>query len=76
SGRVGMEGLVDSLEGGPSQPLFSGGGYHAAQQVRYEVPANETRSGFKSLSSPVGAYNALRIEELKGQEEIFVHAQR
>ncbi|MFN2944778.1 bacteriophage T4 gp5 trimerisation domain-containing protein, partial [Escherichia coli] len=32
---------------------------------------------FKSLSSPGGGgYNELRIEDRKGQEQIFVHAQR
>ncbi|WP_404880848.1 bacteriophage T4 gp5 trimerisation domain-containing protein, partial [Klebsiella pneumoniae] len=36
-----------------------------------------TRSVFKSLSSPGGGgYNELRIEDRKGQEQIFVHAQR
>ncbi|WP_416383692.1 bacteriophage T4 gp5 trimerisation domain-containing protein [Pseudomonas sp. B111] len=38
---------------------------------------NQTRSVFKSLSSPGGGgYNELRIEDRKGQEQIFVHAQR
>ncbi len=40
----------------------------------YELPANQTRSVFKSLSSPGGGgYNELRIEDRKGQEQIFVH---
>ncbi|EMO4475116.1 TPA: type VI secretion system tip protein TssI/VgrG, partial [Pseudomonas aeruginosa] len=75
--RVGMEVLVDFLEGDPDQPLVSGCVYHAAHTVPYELPANQTRSVFKSLSSPGGGgYNELRIEDRKGQEQIFVHAQR
>ncbi|HEJ2891960.1 TPA: type VI secretion system tip protein VgrG, partial [Pseudomonas aeruginosa] len=75
--RVGMEVLVDFLEGDPDQPLVSGCVYHAAHPVPYELPANQTRSVFKSLSSPGGGgYNELRIEDRKGQEQIFVHAQR
>ncbi|MCO3243003.1 type VI secretion system tip protein VgrG, partial [Pseudomonas aeruginosa] len=75
--RVGMEVLVDFLEGDPDQPLVSGCVYHAAHPVPYELPANQTRSVCKSLSSPGGGgYNELRIEDRKGQEQIFVHAQR
>ncbi|HCF1643331.1 TPA: type VI secretion system tip protein VgrG, partial [Pseudomonas aeruginosa] len=75
--RVGMEVLVDFLEGDPDQPLVSGCVHHAAHPVPYELPANQTRSVFKSLSSPGGGgYNELRIEDRKGQEQIFVHAQR
>ncbi|HCJ4910746.1 TPA: type VI secretion system tip protein VgrG, partial [Pseudomonas aeruginosa] len=75
--RVGMEVLVDFLEGDPDQPLVSGCVYHAAHPVPYELPANQTRSVFKSLGSPGGGgYNELRIEDRKGQEQIFVHAQR
>ena len=75
--RVGMEVLVDFLEGDPDQPLVSGCVYHAAHPVPYELPANQTRSVFKSLSSPGGGgYNELRIEDRKGAEQIYVHAQR
>ncbi|MDU0592369.1 type VI secretion system tip protein TssI/VgrG, partial [Pseudomonas aeruginosa] len=37
--RVGMEVLVDFLEGDPDQPLVSGCVYHAAHPVPYELPA-------------------------------------
>ncbi|WP_430735901.1 bacteriophage T4 gp5 trimerisation domain-containing protein, partial [Pseudomonas viridiflava] len=41
------------------------------------LPANKTRSTFKTLSSPGGGgYNELRIEDRKGQEQIYLHAQR
>jgi type VI secretion system secreted protein VgrG len=43
----------------------------------YDLPANKTRSTFKTLSSPGGSgYNELRIEDKKGAEQIFLHAQR
>ena len=75
--RVGMEVLVDFLEGDPDQPLISGCLYHAENQVPYALPANKTRSVFKTNSYPGGGgYNELRIEDRKGQEQIFVHAQR
>lgn len=75
--RVGMEVLVDFLEGDPDQPLVSGCLYHAENVVPYALPGNKTRSVFKSNSYPGGGgYNELRIEDRKGQEQIFIHAQR
>ncbi len=75
--RVGMEVLVTFLEGDPDQPLISGCLYHSANVVPYGLPANKTRSTFKSMSSPGGGgFNELRIEDKKGQEQIFLHAQR
>ena len=75
--RIGMEVLVTFLEGDPDQPLVTGCLYHAEHVVPYELPANKTRSLFKTLSSPGGGgYNELRIEDKKGAEQIYLHAQR
>jgi len=75
--RVGMEVLVTFLEADPDQPLVTGCLYHAEHQVPYDLPANKTRSVFKTLSSPGGGgYNELRIEDRKGAEQIYIHAQR
>ncbi|WP_313239170.1 type VI secretion system Vgr family protein [Stutzerimonas kunmingensis] len=75
--RVGMEVLVTFLEGDPDQPLVTGCLYHKEHQVPYHLPANKTRTVFKTLSSPGGGgYNELRIEDRKGAEQIYLHAQR
>ncbi|MBT1120396.1 type VI secretion system Vgr family protein [Stutzerimonas nitrititolerans] len=75
--RIGMEVLVTFLEGDPDQPLVTGCLYHAEHVPPYELPANKTKSVFKTLSSPGGeGYNELRIEDRKGAEQIYVHAQR
>ncbi|QFT24632.1 Phage-related baseplate assembly protein [Pseudomonas sp. THAF187a] len=75
--RIGMEVLVTFLEGDPDQPLVTGCLYHAEHVVPYDLPTNKTRSVFKTLSSPGGGgYNELRIEDRKGAEQIYVHAQR
>ncbi|WP_410961778.1 bacteriophage T4 gp5 trimerisation domain-containing protein, partial [Salmonella sp. SAL4359] len=51
--------------------------YHSENRVPYELPQNKTRSVFKTDSYPGGGgFNELRIEDRKGQEQIFVHAQR
>jgi type VI secretion system secreted protein VgrG len=75
--RIGMEVLITFLEGDPDQPLVTGCLYHKEHVVPYDLPANKTRTLFKTLSSPGGGgYNELRIEDRKGQEQIYLHAQR
>ncbi|HUE91700.1 type VI secretion system tip protein VgrG [Pseudomonas sp.] len=75
--RIGMEVLVTFLEGDPDQPLVTGCLYHKEHVVPYALPANKTRSVFKTLSSPGGGgYNELRIEDKKGEEQIYLHAER
>lgn len=75
--RVGMEVLVSFLDGNPDRPLVTGCLYHAEHQPPYELPANKTRSVFKTCSSPAAeGHNELRIEDRAGQEQIYIHAQR
>lgn len=75
--RIGMEVLVTFLEGDPDQPLITGCLHHAEHVVPYELPTHKTRTVFKTLSSPGGdGYNELRIEDRKGAEQIYIHAQR
>ena len=75
--RIGMEVLVTFLEGDPDQPLVTGCLYHKEHVVPYDLPANMTRTVFKTLSSPGGGgYNEIRIEDKKGEEQIYIHAER
>ncbi|HCP53534.1 MAG: type VI secretion system tip protein VgrG [Pseudomonadaceae bacterium] len=75
--RIGMEVLVSFFEGDPDQPIISGCLYHKRHNTAYVLPANKPRSSFKTLSSPGGGgFNELRIEDKKGEEQIFVHAAR
>ena len=58
-------------------PLVMGCLPNAAAQVPLDLPADKTRSIFRSQSSPGGGgYNELRIEDRKGAEEIYLRAQR
>jgi type VI secretion system secreted protein VgrG len=75
--RIGQEVLVDFLEGDPDQPIIVGSVYNAVQRVPYELPANQTVSTLKSNSSKGGdGFNELRFEDKKGDEKIFVHAEK
>ncbi|HUS04977.1 MAG TPA: type VI secretion system tip protein VgrG [Bryobacteraceae bacterium] len=77
--RIGHEVIVDFLEGDPDQPIIIGSVYNNAQMPPYELPANQTQSGYKSRSSKNGAsanFNELRYEDKKGSEDIYFHAEK
>ncbi|MCP8467667.1 type VI secretion system tip protein VgrG [Pseudomonas sp. ZM23] len=75
--RVGMEVLVSYLEGDPDQPLVHGCLPNKLRPVPYALPEHKTRSVFKTNSSRGGGgSNELRIEDRKGAEQIYIHAQR
>ena len=75
--RIGMEVVVDFLEGDPDQPLVTGCVYNGVNKPPYDLPANATRSTLKTLSSKGGnGTNELRFEDKSGDEEVFLQAQK
>lgn len=77
--RIGQEVVVDFLEGDPDQPLITGRVYNAQQMPPWDLPANATQSGVLTRSSKGGAYgnaNALRFEDKKGSEQVWLHAEK
>jgi type VI secretion system secreted protein VgrG len=77
--RIGQEVVVDFLEGDPDQPLITGRVYNAEQMPPWELPANATQSGILTRSSKGGAYgnaNAIRFEDKKGAEQLWIHAEK
>jgi type VI secretion system secreted protein VgrG len=77
--RIGQEVIVDFLEGNPDNPIVTGSVYNAEQMPPYELNANKTQSGIKTRSSQKGSaenFNELRFEDKKGEEEIYVHAEK
>ncbi|MGJ7514168.1 type VI secretion system tip protein VgrG [Pseudomonas baetica] len=75
--RVGMEVLVGFVDGDADKPLVMGCLPNALRPTPLDLPADKTRSIFRSQSSPGGGgFNELRIEDRKGAEEISLRAQR
>ena len=50
--RVGMEVLISYEDGDPDCPLLTGYLFNTANTPPYELPANKTRSVFRTLSLP------------------------
>ena len=75
--RIGQEVLVDFLDGDPDRPIVTGRVYNGANMPPYDLPANQTRSTMKSLSSKGGkGFNEIRFEDKAGDEQLFVNAER
>jgi type VI secretion system secreted protein VgrG len=77
--RIGMEVIVEFLEGDPDRPIVTGCVYNADYMPPYALTANKTQSGWKSRTSTGGGesdFNELRFEDKNGQEEIYFHAQK
>lgn len=75
--RVGMEVLVSFLEGDPDQPLVTSCLPNASHLPAYALPQHKTRSVLRSRSSPGGGgANELHLEDRRGEELIYLRAQR
>ncbi|HBG06224.1 MAG: hypothetical protein A2075_00750 [Geobacteraceae bacterium GWC2_58_44] len=77
--RIGDEVLVDFINGDPDWPIVVGNVNNAASPALYRLPANKTRSGIKTRSTPGGGpdnFNELRFEDRKGSEEIYLQGEK
>jgi type VI secretion system secreted protein VgrG len=75
--RIGMEVIVQFVDGDPDRPLVTGCVYNADNALPYPLPEEKTKSTIKSRSTlGGGGFNELRFEDKKGAEEIWLHAQR
>ena len=75
--RIGMEVVVEFLDGDPDRPLVTGCVYNGRNPPPYALPADKTKSTIKTNTSPSdGGFNELRFEDQRGVEEVFIHAER
>ena len=75
--RIGQEVIVDFLEGDPDRPIITGRVYHGDNLPPYPLPQNKTKSTIKSNSSKGGGgFNEFRFEDQKGQEEVYLQAEK
>jgi type VI secretion system secreted protein VgrG len=75
--RVGNEVIVEFLDGDPDRPIVIGRVYNGTNLAPANATNRPTYSAIKSNTSPFdGNYNLIAFEDLKGAEEIIVHAAR
>jgi len=75
--RIGQEVIVEFLEGDPDRPIVTGRVYHGTNTPPYSLPDQKTKSTIKTNSSTGGdGFNEIRLEDKKGEEQIFIHAEK
>ena len=85
--RIGQEVIVDHIDGDPDYPIITGRVYNADQMPPWSLPDNKTQSGILTRSSKGGAAgaglkatpgdaNAIRFEDKKNEEQLWLHAQK
>ncbi|VAW66591.1 VgrG protein [hydrothermal vent metagenome] len=74
--RIGMEVVVNFFDGDPDRPIITGSVYNGDNKPPF---SSKTQSGIKTRSSKGGSpanFNELRFDDLKGSEQIFIHAEK
>jgi len=75
--REGQEVFVDFLEGDPEQPVIVGRLFNQTNPVIERLPEHDTRSAWKSDSSPGSSgFNEILFEDRKGSELVHAQAQQ
>jgi type VI secretion system secreted protein VgrG len=77
--RIGMEVVVEFLEGDPDRPLVTGCVYNGDNRYPYDLPANKTQSGWKSRSTKNGSehnFNEFFFEDKKGDELVRLQCEK
>jgi type VI secretion system secreted protein VgrG len=75
--RIGQEVIIDFFEGDPDRPVVTGCVYNGLNMPPYPLPDKQSISTIHSESTIGGSgYNELRLDDLKGSEEIYLQAEK
>jgi type VI secretion system secreted protein VgrG len=75
--RIGMEVLVQFLDGDPDRPLVIGCVYNSLSTPPVALPDDKTCSVLSSESSPGGGLaNQIRLEDARGRESLTLRSRR
>ncbi|WP_437490069.1 type VI secretion system tip protein TssI/VgrG [Sorangium sp. So ce1014] len=75
--RVNEEVIIAYLDGDPDEPVVVGRLHNAWSVSPLKLPAEKTRSIWKSKTSPGGeGFNQIMMEDKKGEELLELHAHR
>ena len=74
--RIGMEVVVEFLDGDPDKPLVTGCVYNGRNDCPYPLPEHKTKSVFRSDTHQGTGFNELTFEDKNGEEKIYLHAEK
>jgi type VI secretion system secreted protein VgrG len=74
--RIGMEAVVEFLEGDPDKPLVTGCVYNGSTDRPYQLPSHKTKHVMRADSHEGQGFNEISFEAQSGRENMAIHAQR
>ena len=74
--RIGMEVVVEFLEGDPDKPLVTGNVFNGRNNTPYPLPANKTKAVWRSNTHQGQGFNEIAFEDQNGIQNMFFHAQK
>ncbi|MEM1373656.1 MAG: type VI secretion system tip protein TssI/VgrG [Pseudomonadota bacterium] len=74
--RIGMEAVVEFLEGDPDKPLVTGCVYNDNTPRPYELPGHKTKHVIRADTHEGSGFNEISFESQAGQENLHIHAQK
>ncbi len=74
--RIGMEVLVEFLNGDPDFPLVTGCVYNGRNMAAYPLPQHKTKSVFRTDTHKGNGFNEVVFEDELGEEHIAFKAQK
>ncbi|NHB91021.1 type VI secretion system tip protein VgrG [Photorhabdus cinerea] len=74
--RIGQEVIVSYLNGDIDRPIVTGCTYNGLNRPPLDLPAEKTRTTFKTRTHKGKGFNELRFEDAEDQQEIYLHGQK
>ncbi|MEL6690899.1 MAG: type VI secretion system tip protein TssI/VgrG [Pseudomonadota bacterium] len=74
--RIGMEAVVEFLEGDPDKPLVTGCVYNENTPRPYDLPGHKTKHVIRADTHEGSGWNEISFEAQAGQENLHLHAQK
>ncbi|WP_340620290.1 type VI secretion system Vgr family protein [Xenorhabdus siamensis] len=74
--RIGQEVIISYLNGDIDRPIVTGCVYNGLNRPPLDLPAQKTRTTFKTKTHKGKGFNELRFEDAKDSEEIYLHGQK
>ena len=74
--RIGMEAVVEFLEGDPDKPMVTGCVFNAKTDRPYALPSHKTKHVMRADTHEGSGFNEISFEAQAGRENMQIHAQK
>jgi type VI secretion system secreted protein VgrG len=74
--RIGMEAVVEFLEGDPDKPMVTGCVFNGKTDRPYVLPGHKTKHVIRADTHQGSGFNEISFEAQSGRENMQIHAQK